>query len=245
MMTWRNIHIRYKQSIMGFLWAIFMPTLIILTGSLVRYGMAKISGNQLNITEIVSVSIKAIPWSFFISSITNATSSLVGNGNLVTKIYFPKEIFPISSVLSQMFDLIIAAVAIIIFLSFLKIGFSFQLFWVLPLLCILSIFTMSLCIVLAAANLFLRDVKYLVSVITSFAIFFTPVFYDAHIFGKWESVLMLNPVTPILEGLNSSIALHQGPNVYWILYSAIVSVVGIYFAMIFFKKLEPKFAESI
>ena len=90
MITWRDIHIKYKQSIMGFMWAILMPMFIILTGVLVRLVMAKLSGGPLNITQIASVSVKAVPWAFFISSIRFATNSLTGNSNLVTKIYFPK-----------------------------------------------------------------------------------------------------------------------------------------------------------
>ena len=104
---------------------------------------------------------------------------------------------------------------------------------------------MALAIFLSAANLFLRDVKYLVDAVLNFAIFFTPVFYDAHFAGKWETVLLLNPVAPILEGLNSCIVLHQTPKIQWIFYSAVVSVLASYLAMAFFKNLEPKFAESI
>jgi lipopolysaccharide transport system permease protein len=245
MITWRDIHIKYKQSVMGFMWAILMPMLIIATGIIVRFGIAKFSGHPLDITQIVTVSVKSIPWAFFISSITFATNSLVGNGNLVTKIYFPKEIFPLSAVLSQLFDLMIASGALIVFLAVIRIGLSVYMVWILPLLLILILFAMALGTLLSAANLFFRDVKYLVNVITSFAIFFTPVFYDAHIAGKWESLLLLNPVAPILEGFNSCIVLHQSPRGYWILYSALVSVVGAYLALAFFKSLEPKFAENI
>ena len=245
MISWRDIRVKYKQSIMGFMWAILMPMLIIGTGILVRFGIAKFSGSPLEITPIVSVSVKAIPWAFFISSIRFATNSLIGNTNLVTKIYFPKEIFPLSAVLSQLFDLMIASGALIVFLAVVGIGWSVQVVWVLPLMLILVLLAMSLGIFLSAANLFFRDVKYLVDVITSFAIFFTPVFYDVRLAGKWEWLLLLNPVAPILEGLNSCIVLHQTPKGNWIFYSAIVSVLGVYLAMAFFKNLEAKFAESI
>ena len=245
MITWRDIRVKYKQSVMGFMWAVLMPTLIILTGTLVRFGMAKISGKPLDITQIVTVSVKAIPWAFFVSSITFATNCLVGNVNLVTKIYFPKEIFPLSAVMSQLFDLMIATGALIVFLAVARIGWSIQLVWALPLLLILILFTIGLAIFLSAANLFFRDVKYLVGVITQFAIFLTPVFYDSKLAGKWEPFLLLNPVAPVLEGLNSCIVLHQSPRGYWVLYSAMISVSIAYLAIVFFKNLEPKFAENI
>jgi lipopolysaccharide transport system permease protein len=245
MITWRDIHIKYKQSVMGFMWAILMPMFIIAVGILVRFGIAKFSGKPLEMEQIVTVSVKSIPWAFFISSVTFATSCLVGNVNLVTKIYFPKEIFPLSAVLSNLFDFIVASCALFVFLAFIRIGVSLYLLWVLPLLLILILFAMALGLFLSAANLFFRDVKYLVNVITNFAIFFTPVFYDSRLAGKWEWLLMLNPVAPLLEGLNSCIVLHSSPNGYWIFYSAFVSVLGFYFALTFFKDLEAKFAEYI
>lgn len=245
MITWRDIRVKYKQSMMGFMWAILMPMLIIVTGILVRFGIAKFSGSHLEITQIVTVSVKALPWAFFISSIRFATNSLTGNSSLVTKIYFPKEIFPLSAVLSQLFDFMIASGALIVFLAVTMIGWSVQLVWVLPLLVILILLAMALGIFLSAANLFFRDVKYLVDVVTSFAIFFTPVFYDANMAGKWEPLLLLNPVAPILEGLNACIVFHQAPKGNWIFYSATVAILGIYLAMTIFKNLESKFAENI
>jgi lipopolysaccharide transport system permease protein len=245
MIAWRDIRVKYKQSMMGFMWAILMPMLIILTGTLVRFGIAKFSGVPLEMKQIFSVSVKAVPWAFFISSIRFSTNSLIGNSNLVTKIYFPKEIFPISAILSQFFDFMIASAALTIFLVVSGIGWSVHLLWIFPIMLILILLAIAIGLFLSAANLFFRDVKYLVEVIISFAIFFTPVFYDASLAGKWESLLLLNPVAPILEGLNSCIVLHQAPRDIWIFYSAMVAVLGVSLAMIFFKNLEAKFAESI
>jgi lipopolysaccharide transport system permease protein len=243
--TWRDINIKYKQSIMGFMWAILMPMLIVITGTIVRFGMSKLSGTPLDLTQIISVSVKAIPWAFFISSINFSTNCLLNNVNLVTKIYFPKEIFPLSAVLSQLFDFLIASAALVVFLLIVKTGWSIHLVWVPILMLILVFLAVALGILLSAANLFFRDVKYIVNVVTNFAIFFTPVFYDARLAGKWESILLLNPVAPILEGMNSCIVLHQEPNLYWVLYSAVVAVLGVFLSMAFFKNLEPKFAEYI
>ena len=152
MITWRDIHIKYKQSIMGFMWAILMPMFIILTGVLVRLVMAKLSGGPLNITQIASVSVKAVPWAFFISSIRFATNSLTGNSNLVTKIYFPKAVFPLSSVLSQLFDFMIAAFILTIFLAVVGVGWSVHLLWVFPLI-------LALVLLSVALGIFLRRCK--------------------------------------------------------------------------------------
>src|SRR5579864_8548661 len=105
MITWREIKIRYKQSLMGFMWAILLPALIILAGITVRYGMATLSGQPVSHEAIASVSVKALAWAFFSSAMRFSSTSLISNTNLVTKIYLPREVFPIGAVLAQFFDL--------------------------------------------------------------------------------------------------------------------------------------------
>jgi ABC-type polysaccharide/polyol phosphate export permease len=245
MITWREIKIKYKQSVMGFMWAIFMPILIICAGIFVKFAMSKLSGKPFTLSEVSSVSVKALPWSFFISCIRFATNSLTTNVNLITKIYFPRELFPISAVLSQLFDFMIASSVLIIILTVAQVGASIYLLWVPALLVVLIVFATALGIFLSAANLFYRDVKYLVEVVVTFGIFFTPVFYESELAGRWEWLLLLNPVAPLLEGLNSCIVLGRMPKPGWVLYSGIVSLMSFFLAMAFFKKLESKFAENI
>src|SRR5437870_1982501 len=99
MLAWRDIKIRYKQSIMGFLWAILMPGIIVAAGILVRYAFSMGSHRILDPADLASVSLKSAPWAFFVGSIRFATNSLTGNSNLVTKIYFPREVLPLSAIL--------------------------------------------------------------------------------------------------------------------------------------------------
>jgi homopolymeric O-antigen transport system permease protein len=244
-LVWRDVSVKYKQSIMGYLWAIFMPMVLISVGVLVRLGMSFLSGSTFAFSQIITVSVKALPWSLFISSVRFGVNSLLGNSTLVTKIYFPKEVFPISAVLSQLFDFSIAAGTLTILLIIAKIGLSIYLVWVPFLLAVLLFMSLAVAISLSAANLFFRDVKYLVEVILSMGIFFTPVFYDVKMAGKYAWILMLNPVAPILEGLNACIVLHESPQIEWILYSIAVGSLGLIISYLFFKKVEPQFAESI
>ena len=94
----------------SFMWAIFMPMLIVSAGLLVRYAFSKFSGQPTTVKDIAAVSVKAVPWAFFVASIRFCTLSLITNANLVTKIYFPRELFPISATLSQFFDIMTAVV---------------------------------------------------------------------------------------------------------------------------------------
>lgn len=245
MITWRDIRIKYKQSVMGILWAVLMPMIIVLAGILVKYGLAVVSNKPLDISDIGTVSIKAVPWAFFIASVRFATNSLVGNSNLVTKIYFPRAVFPIASIASQLFDFVIASALLLVLLIIIRVGISVYLLWAPILIILLVLLTAGIGVLLSAGNLFFRDVKYLVEVVLTFAIFFTPVFYDPSMFGRWTNLLLLNPIAPILDGLSLCVIRHQPPPIGWVFYSAVVSTSIFLFALALFNKVEPLFAERI
>jgi len=245
MLTLRDIKIRYKQTVMGFLWAIFMPMLIVSAGLLVKKGFSIISGKPIELAELASVSIKSLPYSFFIASIRFATNSLLGNANLVTKIYFPREVFPVAAVVANLFDFLLASVVLMIILAFVGFQVDYHVVWVPFLVLLLILFTIALGMILSCANLFFRDVKYIVEVLVTFAIFFTPVFYDASLFGKWAPLLLLNPLGAILENINNVVILHQSPDMFWLSYSVFWSVGGLLLSWSIFHKLEFLFAENI
>ncbi len=245
MLTFRDIRIRYKQSVMGFLWAVFMPVIAVCAGIMIKKAISVVSGNPLKLDDVVTISVKVLPWTFFISAIRFSVQSLVGNMNLVTKIYFPRVVIPIATILACLFDLGIAMVTLTLILTFMKIGISIHLFWLPFLLFFLVIFTSGLGLFLATANLFFRDVRYIVQVILMFGIFFTPVYFDAAMFGQLELLMLLNPVGSILESINTSVVLHQMPDPRLLTYTAVVSSLTFLIGVITFKKCEPAFAESI
>jgi ABC-type polysaccharide/polyol phosphate export permease len=245
MLAWRDIKIRYKQSIMGFAWAILMPVLIIGSGLIVTVAFSTLSGKPVNKLDVLSVAVKAVPWAFFVGAIRFATHSLIMNKELVTKIYFPREILPFAAVLANLFDFAVAGVVLVLTLAATRVGVSVYLLWVPVLLLLLICLSAGLGILLACANLFFRDVKYLVEVVLTYGIFFTPVFYSARALGKWGVLLMFNPVGPILEGLRSTVILHQSPELGWLAYSAAWAVLGLVSSWAIFKRSETSFAESI
>ncbi len=245
MLVYRDIKVRYKQSVMGFLWAILMPVLIVMAGVVVRYGYALTSGKHLQTADILSVAVRSLPWAFLVSSIRFGCNSLIGNPNLVTKIYFPKEIFPLAAVLASLFDFFVASGALIILLIVLRAGWSVYLLWT-PVLIVLTVMLAAgIGMIVSAASLFFRDVKYIVEVVLTFGIFFTPVFYDVGMLGRKGKWLLLNPIAPILEGLSDCIASHRPPDVHWLGYSLGFGIAVLLGGYVFFKHLEPAFAESI
>jgi len=245
MITWREVKVKYKQSLMGMLWAVLMPLVIVGAGLVVRLAFTEASGRPLSTFDLASVVVKASPWAFFVSVLRFGTNSLVTNSNLLTKIYLPRLIFPIAAMLAQLVDFGVAVVVVSVFLAVVRAGMSVYLLWLPVLVAVLVVMATSLAVILSAASLFFRDVKYIVEVLLTFAIFFTPVFYDSSLFGRWAPVLLLNPVSPLLEGMASVVVGHREPSLFWLSYSAAVTALLFVVSLMLFKRLEPFFAESV
>ena len=261
-LTRRDIKLRYKQAVMGFAWAIFMPCLIVLSGLVIRYAMAQISGATLKPSDIANIAIKGLGWAFFVGSLGFATASLVGNANLVTKIYFPREVLPLSSIGAQSFDSSIGLLTLAVILPFLGVRLHASFVWVPLLLALLVLFTTGVSLFLSCANLFFRDVKYIVQVVLMFGIFFTPIFFEPAMLGpRGAHLAMLNPLTGILEGLRLtivdgrsllepiSVVVKGVERSVWepweLAYSAILAVGGVLGSALMFRRLQHLFAEYV
>lgn len=245
MLTLRDLRIRYKQAAMGFLWAIFMPIIAIMAGILIKKAMAVVAQQPLEMKSIISISVKVLPWTFFISSIRFSVQSLVGNSALVTKIYFPRAVLPLASIFACFFDFGISMLVLTVILMLFKAGASIYLLWIPVFLLILFFYTFGLGLLLSAANLFFRDVKYVVEILLMFGIFFTPVFYEASAFGRWKGIMLLNPIGSLLEQINRTVVYQQAPDYLWFAYAAITSFLMFAIGFAVFHKTEPYFAENI
>jgi lipopolysaccharide transport system permease protein len=254
----RDIRIRYTQAAMGFAWALLMPLLTVLSGAIVRYILTKTSGTPFQGSDIPGVAIKAVVWAFFVGAMSFGVSSLIANMSLLTKVAFPREVLPLSSIAAQMFDSAIAAVSVALIVPFFGAIGSMQLLWI-PLLVVLAVvWTTGLVMLLSCANLFFRDVKYLVQVILMFGMFFTPVFFEPAMVGtRVANLLMLNPLGAPLEGLR--LVIMEGRNLatplygangstivwnpLWLTWSAVASAITLLISIKAFRRFSHLFAE--
>lgn len=261
----RDIKIRYKQAAMGLAWAVFLPAIIVLAGLMVRFAMAYLSGSELETRSIAWMAVKAVPWAFFLGAINFSVASLTGNLTLVSKIYFPREVLPLSSVVAQSWDSAVGFVSVLAVLPFLGVFPNVQWVWVPLLILLLVTFTAATALALSCANLFFRDVKYITQILLTFGIFFTPVFFEPSMFGKLGAqLMMLNPLSPLLEGFR--LAMVEGHNLayplteavaggggapllawspWYLLYSGLWAVGGLLAAALIFHRLEFLFAEYV
>jgi ABC-type polysaccharide/polyol phosphate export permease len=233
--------------------------LIVLSGVFLRIIMARLANTKLDPDDIAAIAVKALPWAFFVGTISTATTSLTSNTQLVTKVYFPREVLPLSALTAQAFDLAVASVALSILLAVVHPPASaVTLLWVPVLVLLLVGFTAAMALFLSCANLFFRDVKYIVQVLLTFGVFFTPVFFDAGMLGAGSRrLIMLNPLSPILEGLRVAVVeghnlaqpLLVGAAVAWdprdLLYTAVVTVAALLGSSLLFHRSEFVFAEYV
>lgn len=261
--TLRDVRIRYAQAVMGFGWAILMPAFIVGAGVLIRSAMAYVSGTPIGSEAVFGIALKALPWAFFVGAIGFATTSLSGNFELVTKVAFPRIVLPLSAVLTQVVDSAIGAGVVLLLAVSMGVPISATWLWAPVIAALVITYTSAAAIFLACANLFFRDVKYLVQVFLTFGIFFTPVFFEPEMLGPLGGkLLMLNPLSPLLEGLRLAVAQGhdlasplrlldaQGQSVLvwtplYLVYAGVVAVGGLVGSALLFRRLESLFAEHV
>lgn len=252
----RDIRLRYHQAIMGFLWALLMPCLVLGASMLVRSLMGAATGS--GGPSLAATAFKAWAWAFFVGSINFATNSLLSNINLISKMYFPREVLPVAAVGAQAFDGLVGFAFLWLLSPLLHVDYTWQLLWIPVLLGLLVLLTVGPALVLSAGNIFYRDVKYLVQVAVTFGIFATPVFYgfpDLH--ARARLIVALNPMSAVLEGfrvvvsggsLAHTVLAAKGGGVplwtpYYLLIALAEGLVVLVLGVAFFRRRADRFAE--
>jgi lipopolysaccharide transport system permease protein len=240
-MTVRDLLVRYKQTIMGFGWAVFMPLLNTVIFSVI---FTRVAPLDTDVPYPVFAYTGLLFWNFFASSLRFAVGSLSGNANLVTKIYFPREIFPFSAILVCLVDLAVGATILIGLLVYYQIRPGPAVLFVPVLLLIQILFTAGISLLVAMANLFLRDVKYFFEMVLTIWMFATSVVYPVDLVGgNIARVLKLNPMTPIIDGYRSTILRGELPAFGPLAVAAALALVTVLAGWLVFHRAEYQFAE--
>jgi lipopolysaccharide transport system permease protein len=242
-MTRRDLLLRYKQTIMGFGWAIFMPLMNTVVFSII---FTRVAPLDIDMPYPLFAYCGLLAWNFSASSFRFAVTSLTANANLVTKVYFPREIFPISAVLVSLVDFAVGAIVLVAMMVYYQVvptGAIAALPWV---LLVHIMFTLSISLLLAMANLFYRDVKYLFELVLTVWMFLTAVLYPvSQVGGLAGQVMMLNPMTPIIDGYRDVLLRGVVPAPATFLVTTIVSALLLAVAWLVFHRAEYEFAENV
>jgi lipopolysaccharide transport system permease protein len=250
-LTWRDIRVKYKQAVMGVLWVFFVPVVAIGAGILVQAALAYLRHGHLTIDKAGSVMVRTVPWSLFSGVLAATVNGLLGGMSLGAKIYFPRQIIPLSAMLGVLFDFAISTLFVALLLVFLP-GSPLQCTWWLlllaPLLAVLLLQSLGLGLLFGSANMFFRDVKYIVSTMLQFGIYFSPVmlFMD-DLPPALQSIVIWNPVAPVLEAMAMVTTRGTVEAALWghLAYSAACAVVFMALGVAVFRRTEPLFAEVV
>jgi len=240
----RDVKVRYKQSVLGAVWAILQPLSLMLIFTVVFSKFARIPTN--GIPYPIFSYCAVLPWTFFATSLAFAIPSLVNNITLVTKIYFPREIFPIAAVGASCFDFAIASLVFVGMMIYYHVAASVALLMVPVLLAIQILLTLGLAFAASALNVFFRDIRYLVPLAVQIWMFLSPVIYPLSMVPeRYRLIYSLNPMAVLLAGYRSLILAGTMPSLPLLGLAAGISVGLFVVSYAIFKKLEPRFADVI
>ena len=244
-MTFRDIQVRYKQTYLGIAWAVAQPLAFMVILTALKSVIFRESSSE-GVSHAIFLYCAMVPWMFFQSSLNFATTSIAGNMDLVKKIYFPREIFPLSSVLACVVDFVIASGIFVGMMLFYRLPFTVSLIWIPVLFVVEFVFVLAIAIFAAATNVFYRDVKYLIPLGVQLLFFASPVFYSAErVPEALRPWYMLNPMAVVIDGFRRAILHGTGPEVRFLLLSAAMAAVSFLLAYAYFKRFESKFADLI
>jgi ABC-type polysaccharide/polyol phosphate export permease len=240
-MAYRDLLLRYKQTAMGFAWAVFMPLVNTLVFSFVFMRAAPIdTGMPYPLYAFCGL----LAWNFTASSLRFALISLTSNLSLVTKVYFPREIFPVSAVLISVVDLAVASLVLVGALVYYQIEPQWTLLFLPLVVAVHIIFTMSIALLLAMANLFYRDVKYLFEIAITVWMFLTSVVYPVErLGGRVGELMQWNPMTPIVDAYRDVLIRGEFQVAGHFAAAAILSIALLLVSWLTFHRAEFKFAE--
>lgn len=242
-LTWRDVKLRYKQTMLGAAWAIIQPLCAMLLFTLFFGRLARIPSD--NIPYPLFAYAGLVPWTFFANAITNSANSLVGSTSLITKVYFPRMIIPAAPVLAGLVDLAIAFLLLVPLLIYYRVAITWQLLFLPAFICLGTLLAFAVGLLLAALNVKYRDIRYALPFVVQLWLFASPVIYPSSIMPpRWKWLFTLNPMTGIIEGVRSSLF---GRPFDWpaIAVSFAVSLFILGFAAFFFRRAEDSFADII
>jgi lipopolysaccharide transport system permease protein len=241
---WRDVKVRYKQTVLGIAWAILQPFFTMVIFSLFFGGLAKVPSDGVPYPIFAYTAL--VPWTFFAQGVTQSANSVVASANLINKVYFPRLAIPVASVLAGLTDLLPAFVVLLGMMLYYGVYPGAEIFW-LPAFVLLALLTaLAVGIGLAALNVRFRDVRYTVPFLVQCWLFATPIAYPSSLLPEpWKTVYAINPMVGVVEGFRWALLNTQpapGPILWVSAAAALVLLVG---TALYFRRMEKTFADIV
>lgn len=245
LITQREIKVRYKQSALGVLWAILQPFSLMVIFTIFFSWFARMPSDGIPYPLFSYAAL--LPWIFFSTSLSFAVPSLIVNSHIITKIYFPREIVPLASVLAALLDFVIAALIFVGMLIVYRVAPTWNIFYIAPLLAIQVVFTVGACLLLSAFTVLYRDVRHMLPLAIQIWMFVTPILYPASVVpDRWRAwYFALNPMAVIIDGYRRVVIQGTPPELKYLALAAAVSCLLVWAGYKYFKHLEREFADIV
>lgn len=243
-LTWRDIKVRYKQTVLGGAWAIIQPFFTMVVFSLFFGKLAKVPSDGIPYPIFAYAAL--VPWTFFANGLSQSSNSMVENANLIKKVYFPRMVVPISSVISGVVDFVLAFLVLLGMMFFYGIFPTKNIMW-LPLLLVMAFVTaLGVGLWFSALNVQFRDVRYTVPFLTQFWLFATPIAYPSSLLSEpWRTFYGINPMVGVVEGFRWALLgtdTAPGPI---IIVSSLVALALLVGGAFYFRRMEKSFADVV
>jgi lipopolysaccharide transport system permease protein len=243
-LVWRDVKVRYKQTVLGAAWAILQPFLTMLIFSVFFGRLAKIPSDGIPYPIFAFAAL--VPWTLFAHGLNQASNSLVSGANLIKKVYFPRLVMPTSAVLSGLVDFALSLVVLLGMMAFYGIAPSWRALAILPLIGLAVLTSLGAALWLAALNVEYRDVRYVVPFLTQVWLFATPIAYPSSLLPEgWRMLYAINPMVGVVEGFRWALlgaGTAPGP---LILVSVLVALALLVSGAFYFRRMEATFADVV
>jgi len=243
-LTWRDIKVRYKQTALGAAWAIIQPFMTMVVFSLFFGKLAKLPSDGVPYPIFSFTAL--VPWTFFAYGLSQSSNSLVGSANLIKKVYFPRLVIPISSVLSGVVDFVLAFMMLLVLMVYYGIYPTINVVWLPAFVLLTAVTSLGVGLWLSALNVEYRDVKYVIPFLTQFWMFATPIAYSSKLLDEpWRTIYGINPMVGVVEGFRWALLgtnTQPGP---MILASSVAALVLLVSGAFYFRRMEKNFADVV
>jgi lipopolysaccharide transport system permease protein len=239
-----RIKVRYKQSVLGVCWAILQPISMMLIFTFIFSLIAKVPSEGLPYAVFAYTAL--LPWNYFSTGVSSATNSLTSHAQFVTKVYFPREILPITYIVAALFDFAVASVLLACLMFYYRIPLNPNALFVVPIILVLTCFTLAMSFLLSATNVRFRDIGVAVPLLLQVWLFATPVVYPlSSVPQRWQSLYRLNPMVAIIESFRQVMLTGARPESFSFLTSAVISVAFLIASYVYFKLSEATMADFV
>jgi len=239
-----RVNVRYKQTALGVLWAVLQPLLMMVIFTAVFSVLARMPSDGRPYALFAYAAL--LPWTFFATSLSNGTNSLVAHTQLITKVYFPREILPLTYIVAGLFDFAIGFVVLLGLLAWYHVGLTAQAWNLIPIVALLAAWTLAVALFLAALQVRFRDVGVALPALVQLWMFASPVIYPLGVVpAGWRTWYLLNPMAGIVASCRSVLLQGQAPEALPLRMAVIVTVVALPLSYLFFKRAEATMADVI